>query len=71
MPLPQENRHDVFWGSHGCRRRKGHANPCRCTCGTWYLGTPCYGDDAVTAVARVDVRMYYSAICQRSPRQVV
>ena len=22
-----------YWGSHGCKRVKGHANRCRCICG--------------------------------------
>jgi len=25
--------HEVYWGTHGCKRRKGHANPCKCGCG--------------------------------------
>jgi len=44
--------HDVYWRSHGCKRTKGHANPCVCTCGDVLkkADTP-YGDDAETAVA--------------------
>jgi phage tail protein X len=25
--------HQVYWGTHGCTRVKGHANPCLCWCG--------------------------------------
>jgi hypothetical protein len=45
-------RHDVYWGTHGCDRTKGHANPCLCDCKTTlpldheYV----FGDDAATAV---------------------
>jgi hypothetical protein len=47
------DQHNVFWGSHGCRRRKGHANPCRCTCGDWLKpGDQTYGNDADTAVPK-------------------
>lgn len=44
--------HNVYWGSHGCERRRGHANPCRCDCGDYYTGTHVYGEDAATAVAK-------------------
>jgi len=43
--------HNVYWGSHGCERRRGHANPCRCQCGEMYGGSHVYGEDAATAVA--------------------
>lgn len=23
-------KHDVYWGSHGCHRGKGHTGPCAC-----------------------------------------
>ena len=47
-------RHDVYWGTHGCERLKGHANPCLCNCKTAlpedhnYV----YGDDVDTAVRK-------------------
>lgn len=24
------SRHDVFWGTHGCHRGRGHNGPCAC-----------------------------------------
>jgi len=44
--------HDVYWGTHGCHRRKGHLKPCICVCkqtlptGHQYV----FGDDKDTAV---------------------
>lgn len=44
--------HDVYWGSHGCKRVKGHAIPCICDCNmtlpTGHLYV--FGDDKDTAV---------------------
>jgi hypothetical protein len=52
VPL-MKKRHDVFWGSHGCKKRRGHANPCVCVCGDVYAGTYyVYGNDKETAVAK-------------------
>jgi hypothetical protein len=45
--------HDVYWGSHGCKRTRGHANPCICGCKTTIADHPdvfFYGDDKATAV---------------------
>jgi len=44
-------RHDVFWATHGCNKIRGHANPCRCSCGE-VLPAGCvpYGDDRDSAV---------------------
>jgi hypothetical protein len=44
--------HDVFWGSHGCKRTYGHANPCICVCNDVYSGTHVYGDDMDSAVSK-------------------
>lgn len=44
--------HYVYWGSHGCKRVKGHVNPCICTCNDVYGGTHVYGDHSSTAVAK-------------------
>lgn len=44
--------HDVYWGTHGCERTKGHANPCKCECG-WTIPVGhahVFGDDSDTAV---------------------
>lgn len=45
--------HNVFWGTHGCKRTYGHANPCLCDCKTTipadYMHNV-YGDDKDTAV---------------------
>lgn len=47
-----KNLHDVYWGTHGCYRRKGHANPCRCECKmTLPRDVTPYGDDINTAVS--------------------
>jgi len=44
-------RHDVFWATHACNRIRGHANPCRCSCGE-VLPAGCvpYGNDQDSAV---------------------
>jgi hypothetical protein len=46
------NRHAVFWGSHGCHRKPGHAVPCRCSCGEMLPAGHRYvfGEQAATAV---------------------
>lgn len=52
MRKVRTSTHLVFWGTHGCNRRKGHANACRCFCGVW-LPTGhkhVFGLDASTAV---------------------
>ena len=51
-----ERVHRVYWGSHGCRYRKGHAHPCRCDCGEYYAGTHVYGEDMMSAVAKPERR---------------
>lgn len=44
--------HDVFWGTHGCKRTRGHENPCICDCKTPLPTGHLYvfGDDKGTAV---------------------
>ena len=55
-------RHDVYWGSHGCARTKGHANPCRCECKTSLPGdlskSYVFGDDKDTAVSDPHNRVF-------------
>lgn len=40
-----------FWGSHGCKRVKGHAHDCMCDCGLVpYPDTPMFRMDKNTTV---------------------
>lgn len=44
--MRRENPCRFYWGSHGCKKHRGHEGKHICQCGETYQGSHAYGEDA-------------------------